>query len=311
MHKLTTIKRKGNDNTRVLSCNFGEFMHLMEGAPSGDHSGGGYYPSFHGDEQFGKDLESAKALLWKGYQPDQMKSAMDGFDSEFESTTESVRMTEEGYDFDVPSILSGEDEVWFTKRQTGVAPSIHIVFQANSNSGVSARNFYIQAAVIRKISEVLSESAHIKVSAVYASGKSAKLNGVDWATAVCLSVKDYDEAVDERRLGATSHPSFFRRLIFATRDNASKFFGEGFSSHPSCGTTRSPEQVGLDDTFLSAELDADMTIKIPQPESDKFDSVEDAVAYCKDVLSKAKQGVKAMQGLEFEDSKGWASIGGF
>jgi len=307
MKKLTTINRPNKQSTRVLSCDFSEFIEMMDGVESGRFSGEDYSRNFHGDQKFGESLESAKALLWKGYQPDAMKSAMDGFESEFEATTESVKMTEEGYDFDVPSILSGEDEVWFTKQNQGVAPSIHIVFQANSCAGTSANNFYMQAAVVRKIAEVLSETAHVKASAIYSSENSARKSGENWSTAVCIAVKDFDEAVDERRLGATAHPSFFRRLIFATRDNASKFYGEGFSAHPFCGNTRAPQYVGIDDEFLSSQLGADMTIKIPQPDSEYFYNIDNAVAYCIDVLSKAKSGVEAMRELNFEDS----SIGGF
>lgn len=312
--KLQTIINKNANSsvdkkTRVLSCNFGEFMEMMDDCKGGYHSNDAHSRTFHGTDKMAKSFEASKELLWKGYQPDAMKSTMDGFDTEFESRNpKSVMVEEGGFDFDVPSIMSNADRVWFDNQTKGQTPSIHIVYQANANGGCKAMNFYIQAAVIRKLCEVLGEDCLIKASAIYCSSKSAKKGKESYSTGVCLSVKDYDEMFDERRVGATAHPSFFRRLIFATRDCAGDFFGEGFKAHPFFGASRNPSVLGIDEEFLSQEMGADLTIRIPMPSSHHFANVDNAVDYCKKIIGDAKKGVAHLKGNDFEDDEQWANM---
>jgi len=315
MKKLQTINVKGSSSagvakkTRVLTCNFGEFMEMMDDCKGGDNSNAKHDKDFHGSDSMAKNLKSAKQLLWKGYQPEEMKSAMSGFDSEFTANNpKSVMVEEGGYAFDVPSIMSNAERVWFDNDSKGQAPSIHIIYQANANGSCSAYNFYVQAAVIRKISELLGEDALIKCSAIYASAHSAKKGSESYNTSVCLSVKDYDEQFDERRVGATAHPSFFRRLIFATRDAAGDFFGEGFRQHPFFGASRSPQTLGLDEQFLSTEMEADLTIRIPMPSARHFDNVSNAVEYCKKIIGDAKKGITNLKSNDFEDDGVWSKM---
>lgn len=246
-------------------------------------------PSFHGDKEFGTDLDSAKRLLTRGYQPKQMKGAFADFDTAFESTQEVISFTEEGYDFDIPSLLSGDDEVWFTRVNKGSAPSIHIVYEGGANANVPAMNFYIQSAVVNKLAEILSEEAHVRVSATYSAtdqGK-RKSNGNLVNNCTYVTMKEYDEALDTRRLGAVSHPSFFRRVMFGIFENPKgMFFGKDVVCATGYGRQSSTSALGMTDEMENELFESDIVVHIPSPSTSHFENTTNAVAFCKKELAK-------------------------
>jgi len=289
------IQETSSNYTNLLSLNFSELSDFIEDYnPTTIVNSNGYEmnaasaesrdPSFHGDKEFGSSLEASKRLLTIGYQPDAMKGAFAGFDTAFESSQEITKMAEEGYAFDIPSILSGEDEVWFQRKNVGSAPSIHIVFEGGANCNIPAMNFYIQSAVVTKLSEILSEEAHIRVSATYSAkrqGKDVRKDkNVDNVT--YISMKDYDEAVDTRRLGAVSHPSFFRRIVFSILENGStEFFGKDYRVSAGYGKQSERKKLGVTDELENELFESDIVVNIPSPSDSAFDNVENAVEFCK------------------------------
>ena len=68
--KLQTIINKNANSsvdkkTRVLSCNFGEFMEMMDNCKGGYHSNDAHSRTFHGTDKMAKSFEASKELLWK------------------------------------------------------------------------------------------------------------------------------------------------------------------------------------------------------------------------------------------------------
>lgn len=299
------IKKTKSSYTNLLAMNFGELSDFLEDY-NPDHetdlirgmwgrvdqkpsSAKPRKSKFHGDKEFGESLTSAKRLLTRGYQPDAMKGAFSGFDTAFEAHEEVIRMAEEGYAFDVPSILSGEDEVWFQRKNVGNAPSIHIVFEGGANAGVDAMNFYIQSAVVNKLAEILSEEAHIRVSATYSAEQQGAVNKGDKRTYVdnitYVSMKDYDEPIDLRRLGAVSHPSFFRRLMFSVFENGNtEFFGKDYGVSSGYGSQSTTKELGMTDELENDLFESDIVVHIPSPSYSHFDNVENAIRFCKSKL---------------------------
>lgn len=281
--------RGGNKKAHLVAMNFGEFCDVMdEYNPSKNMSSNkDFERSFHGDKEFGLNLNHSKKLLWKGYEPKEMKTAFAGFETEFEAKQDMITMDIEGHDFDVAAILSGEEDQWFKNKKVGNAPSIHIVYNGNAHWAVDPMNFYIQSAVINKLAELLELEASIKVSASYQLQDALSNDAVTNDLALFLSVKDYDEPSNAKRLGGVSHPSFFRRNVFAMMENPN---GEFYSSKK---TTNSFGYGYNGDDLVSKEkmaevFSADYTIRIPSPASDNFKSVENAVRYCKSVLNEVK-----------------------
>lgn len=283
-------------NAEVLAMNFGELCDALEdykGNRGGESSNKERDASFHGDKEFGSNLESAKKLLWKGYEPKEMKSAFAGFETEFKATQEIIGMDIEGHDFDVAAILSGDEDQWFKAKPTGTAPSVHIVFNGNASCMVKARNFYIQSAVINKLAELLESECRIKVSASYQvsnalSNEKKSPRASDLA--MFVSVKDFDEPSNAKRLGGVSHPSFYRRNIFAMMENPNgQFFGHKDTTN-NWGYGMNGGDI-VKEEEMNSLFESDYTFRIDSPASDHFSSVENAVKYCKSVLSKIKQKV--------------------
>ena len=294
--------KKRNNTTHVWASDFTEILEMMGGETpkecldsDGDTmeaaSDSDFNRRFHGDKEFGKDFESAKRLMIRGYQPKEMKGTFNEFDTQFEATEDVIKMSEEGYDFDIPSLLSGDDEVWFDRQKRGDAPSIHIVYEGCSNSSTKAMNFYIQSAVVNKLAEILSEEAHIKVSATYSNsslGKwlDGKNKGKEITMAMYVTMKDYDEAIDLRRLGGASHPSFFRRVMFNVWENREgRMFGNktGLSYGYGCASTT--KECGVTDELEAELFESDIVLHLPAPGSQCYNDVESAVRLCKEKLA--------------------------
>lgn len=294
--------RKRNSTQHVWASDFTEILEMMEGETptqcydsDGDErkadSDSDYNRRFHGDREFGADFDSAKRLMTRGYQPEEMKGTFSDFDTQFEATEEVIKMSEEGYDFDIPSLLSGDEDVWFDKQKKGDAPSIHIVYEGCANGGTNAMSFYIQSAVVNKLAEILSEEAHIKVSATYSNsclGKwlDGKNKGKEITMAMYVTMKDYDEAVDLRRLGGASHPSFFRRVMFNVWENRDgRMFGNKTGIHYGYGSASNTKDCGVTDELENELFESDIVLHLPAPSSSCYDDVDAAVRLCKEKLA--------------------------
>jgi len=287
IHKLVDSKpREGKKNSGkawLLAMNFSEFCDILEDYDGGEQaSNQTFHKRFHGDREFGNNLDASKKLIWKGYEPKEMKNAFEGFETAFEATSTMVKMDIEGHDFDVAAILSGEEETWFKNAPKGSAPSIHIVFSGSANAGVSSMNFYIQAAVVARITEELEQEAIIKVSASYSAVNCLRDSKAS-ALGILLAVKDFDEPSNKKRLGGVAHPSFFRRNVFSLMENPNGVLYSDKDTCPKDGYGQSVESV-ISDEDMSESFGSDFTIRIPSPSSEHFDNIENAVMYCKSVL---------------------------
>ena len=290
MIKQVVKSTKGKYNkAHLVAMNFGEFCDVMDTyKPVKDKSSDKKYAKdFHGDKEFGLNLNASKKLLWKGYEPQEMKTAFAGFETEFEAKQEMITMDIEGHDFDVAAILSGEEDQWFKNKEVGNAPSIHIVYNGNAHWAISPMNFYIQSAVINKLAELLELESRIKVSASYQMQNALSGDTITEDLALFLSVKDYDEPSNAKRLGGVSHPSFFRRNIFAMMENPNGEFYSSKNTTNAYGYGYNGQDL-VSEELMGQTFGADYTLRIPSPESSHFDDVDSAVRYCKDMLKKVQ-----------------------
>jgi len=285
--QVVNSEGRKNKKAHLVAMNFGEFCDVMDTyKPSeGKSSNKGYRKDFHGDREFGLNLNASKKLLWKGYEPQEMKTAFAGFETEFKAKQEIIAMDIEGHDFDVAAIMSGDEDQWFKNKDVGNAPSIHIVYNGNAHWAISPMNFYIQSAVINKLAELLELESRIKVSASYQMEHALEGDSVAEDLALFLSVKDYDEPSNAKRLGGVSHPSFFRRNIFAMMENPNGEFYSSKNTTNSYGYGYNGKDL-VSEELMGQTFGADYTLRIPSPESSHFDNVDNAVRYCKDMLKK-------------------------
>lgn len=287
--QVVNSEGRKNKKAHLVAMNFGEFCDVMDTyKPSKDKSSNkGFDKSFHGDREFGLNLNASKKLLWKGYEPQEMKTAFAGFETEFKAKQEIIAMDIEGHDFDVAAIMSGDEDQWFKNKDVGNAPSIHIVYNGNAHWAIDPMNFYIQSAVINKLAELLELESRIKVSASYQMEHALEGDSVAEDLALFLSVKDYDEPSNAKRLGGVSHPSFFRRNIFAMMENPNGEFYTNKSVTNAYGYGYNGKDL-VSEELMGQTFGADYTLRIPSPESSHFDDVDSAVSYCKDMLKKVQ-----------------------
>jgi hypothetical protein len=287
--QVVDAHNRKNKKAHLVAMNFGEFCDVMDTyKPSKDKSSNkDYAQDFHGDKEFGLNLNASKKLLWKGYEPQEMKTAFAGFETEFKAKQEIIAMDIEGHDFDVAAIMSGDEDQWFKNKDVGNAPSIHIVYNGNAHWAIDPMNFYIQSAVINKLAELLELESRIKVSASYQMQNALKHDPIADDLALFLSVKDYDEPSNAKRLGGVSHPSFFRRNIFAMMENPNGEFYTNKSVTNEYGYGYNGKDL-VSEELMGQTFGADYTLRIPSPESSHFDNVDNAVAYCKDMLKKVQ-----------------------
>jgi hypothetical protein len=287
--QVVDAHNRKNKKAHLVAMNFGEFCDVMDTyKPSKDKSSNkSYDKSFHGDKEFGESLNASKKLLWKGYEPQEMKTAFAGFETEFKAKQEIIAMDIEGHDFDVAAIMSGDEDQWFKTAEVGNAPSIHIVYNGNAHWAIDPMNFYIQSAVINKLAELLELESRIKVSASYQMQNALKHDPIADDLAFFLSVKDYDEPSNAKRLGGVSHPSFFRRNVFAMMENPNGEFYTNKSVTNEYGYGYNGQDL-VSEELMGQTFGADYTLRIPSPESSHFENVDNAVAYCKDMLKKVQ-----------------------
>lgn len=291
-------------NNWVFSADFGDIITSIENIGKGEvlnedgdpmldkPANGRFKQSFHGSKKFGETYEAAQKLLTLGYTNDKMKAMHGQFDNEFKAAQDVIKFSEEGYDFDVPSILSGEDETWFTRVKQGSAPSIHIVFNGTASYDTNARRFYMQSAVVTKLAEILDEEAHIKVSAVYTQKKQCtnleKKDKPYMNIAHFVTMKDYDETLDLRRLGAVAHPAFFRRIMFGVFQNEDGcMYGQKTGTRYGLGVPGESSEVVWEEKEKEI-FDCDHVIKLPSPMDYAYASIERAIALCKSKLREAE-----------------------
>jgi len=287
--RVVENKRKEKKKAHLVAMNFGEFCDVMDtyNPSTNKSSNKKFEKQFHGDMEFGENLNASKKLLWKGYEPKQMKTAFAGFETEFKAKQDVISMDIEGHDFDVAAIMSGDEDQWFKNKPSGTAPSIHVVYDGDAPWDTKPMNFYIQSAVINKLAELLEKESRIKVSASYQMSGAIADDDVSSDLALFLSVKDYDEPSNAKRLGGVSHPSFFRRNIFAMIENPN---GEFYSSAKSKAQYGYGHNAGdlVEESVMSETFGADYTLRIPCPNTYHFKNVPNAVEYCKDILSKVQ-----------------------
>lgn len=284
--KRTFSKRQ----THMVALNFADLCDAFEGhVPPTDNwsmaSNKHYDSEFHGTKEFGADFDSAKRLMTIGYQPEEMKSVIASFESAFEASIDVIQLAEEGHDFDVASVLSEEPESWFSRRTRGGLPSVHIVYNGSAPAYCEPENFYRQGAVVCKLAEMLEDEMHVKVSASYCSKRSLRGIGKDKDCAILISVKDYDEPSDLRRIGGVTHPAFLRRITFAIKENeGGKFFDKRLTNTFDYGISAKAPNIGVTDDVLNEEFKSDVTISVARPHDNVFNTDESAVEYLNSLL---------------------------
>lgn len=252
---------------------------------------------WRGGDWLAESYENTLSLETNGYNAEAIGETLGEMNQYFAGEATKIEMDYAGDTFDVGSLVSGELKHWFATNYEGVRPQIHLVVMGNGNAGVSSRNWLNQAAAVAKVAESMSENADIRISAGYFSRNSQeKKRGQEMHTIKLVEVKGYGEHIDFRRLGAVSHPSFFRRIIFGLLENGNGDFG-GKEWETAYGYGRSvdtPQELDLTNEQLAEILGDDKFVLTPSAAS--FRTMETAVEVAKIIIKTAESKIEEMVG---------------
>ena len=112
-----------------------------------------------------------------------------------------------------------------------------------------------------------------------------------------FSLKDYSEPLDIPRLGAVTHPSFFRRIGFAWLEGLGGYLKEG-SYMSSCGGSRTGKHrhsVCTDEQLLNfLELDKEeIVIELPAGDLGCFQKEEATAEFTAQTIEKIVNAIKS------------------
>jgi hypothetical protein len=161
-------------------------------------------------------------------------------DVEMEANTNSFtfEFDEEGDEFDVGALLSGDDRPWLQTKFESTKPIVRILCDVCASAGVDARAMLGRGCVI---AAVASKLERIGFGVQIFIGFSCRGGGQRFASTV--RVKDSDERVDEAALAFwMAHPAAFRRIGFRVIEaSEADWLGYGYGT---------PTQIESDDFDL-------------------------------------------------------------
>lgn len=151
----------------------------------------------------------------------------------FQSERPTDEMRVSGEALDVPTYLSGDPKCFWESTTEQRKARVHIAYSTNCVAGVNAESFLNHGGAMAVLCDLIADEADTKISLYVSNTHVYGGKGLNTVT-----IKEYDEAVDIPRIGATTHPSFFRRIGFA--------WFEGFG--PSIGKPQSWVGTGCSQT---------------------------------------------------------------
>lgn len=121
---------------------------------------------------------------------------------------------EEGDEFDVGALLSGDDRPWLETKFEATKPIVRILCDIGASAGVSAEAMLGRGCVMAAVASKL-ERLGFGVQLFIGFNGNGYGGGVTKTHACTVRVKDSDERVDEGILAFwLAHPAAFRRLCF-------------------------------------------------------------------------------------------------
>jgi hypothetical protein len=281
-----TISKMGKNKTYLLQADFeGFFQATKDNAKRDSSSHSERSGSFHGDGEFAESFDNALALETKGYNAQAIAESFDDLSDAFNSEDTNIQMDYNGDIFDTASVIMGELKHWFNEVNEVRRPLVNLMIVPNGNCMVDAENWLHQGSAVAKVAEMIQDKCDVRITACWFNLASLE-DGSN--TIQMLTLKDYHEDLDFRRLGAVTHPSFFRRLVFGILENGKGDMG-GKANRVSGGYGRSVES--WDDLKISKDVfqkhtNCDEVVLMPNAEH--FRNMGSAIEIIKNTLGKVE-----------------------
>lgn len=185
-----------------------------------------------------------------------------------------------GDDLDIPTYLSGEMRCWWADDGDSAKPPkrVHLTYSANCIANVNADSFYNHGGAVCAIADALDAmGCQVKVTCTFTNTDVFTGEGLQ-----AIEIKDYCEIIDVPRIGATTHPSFFRRIGFRHFERWGKHIGKVFSGSYGCSRTGSSRHyvVGDDEFADWLRIDPDeIVIDLPAADVSVFKDTNDTAEW--------------------------------
>jgi|DEB0MinimDraft_10_1074344.scaffolds.fasta_scaffold17715_3 hypothetical protein len=238
--------------------------------------------NFYGDAYNYEDMYSR---CYDGYNAKKVGDIRGGLVAKMAGEKESASLYYYGDDLDVPTFLSGEQRCFWNDGEGMTKPRIHIVYQGTASCAVKAKNFINHGGAVAAICDLLSEDAHTKVSTVYLMRDSVTdTRGGNMLQSI--DVKDYSESLDVPRIGALTHPSFFRRIAFGHIEYYGAVSGYGYPVEIRDKTKIVSEQDYLD--WMRIDPD-EFVLEVRGPADSIFSSEESTLGFIRTTIDKVNE----------------------
>lgn len=252
-------------DSRELTKTQTTFFEFVEGANAKGNvhkeSNGKGSKSFFGNKS---SFNAMYKACYSGLNVESMNETRANLNMLLNHEVEQPRKAVVGETLNVGAFCSGNPYHFYKDADEYGKPRVHIAYATNAVAGVTAERFINHGAVICSLVDQIADQVDVKVS-LYITNVGV-LTG---AGCQVVTIKDYDEAIDVARVGATAHPSFFRRIGFSWFENAKKLIDprcrEGYGG--SC-TGKSRKRVISDEDFAQwiGQANDELLIDFPAPD---------------------------------------------
>ncbi len=201
-------KSKSNRMLQRFRASFNEYVehakenHKYDGDSNKDGS-----ERFYGDTTCFDDMYQR---CFDGYNAHKVADRKADLASEFYSERKESELGVVGDDLDIARWVEGRPDCWWSDEPTPCKPLVHIIADTCANASVDGTNFVNHGGALALLCELVQDVADVRISTF--NGARAINDDLDLADS--MEIKAYDEPLDIPRVGAVTHPSFFRRISF-------------------------------------------------------------------------------------------------
>jgi len=275
-----------------IATNFHEYVQLSNTYKNGDPYGSCHKikkpDEFHGDALTYEDMYDR---CYDGYNAKEIGEKRRKIAQLFQSERPTDEMRVSGEALDVPTYLSGDPKCFWESTTEARKARVHLSYASNCVAGVNANAFLNHGGAMAVLCDIMSDQADTKITCYVSNTHVYGGKGLN-----SITIKDYDEVVDLPRIGATTHPSFFRRIGFAWFEGFGHSIGkEGWDNFGCSQTGKNRPAVISDEEFaewLRIESD-EVVVDLPAADLRAFESEEKTAAWLELTIENLLEQIKA------------------
>lgn len=258
--KFNPVRYEQNHKLTKIGGTFHEFVRKSEEMHKLRPWERAYDADFHGDA---RSFEDMVERCYDGYNAKAIGEQRRKISEMFQNDRPMDEMRVSGEALDVPTFLSGDPKCFWEGSSEVRKARVHLCYGANALSNVDANQFINHGGAVATLCDLIADQAETRITAYLSA-----IDVFDGRACLSILVKDYGESVDIPRIGATTHPSFYRRLGFAWFKAYGKSIGKkwdfnggsasrtGKDRHAAISNEEFSEWVRIDKDEIVVELPA-------------------------------------------------------